>query len=80
MKAVGYKLVTCKGTYLQHDKPNKDSPDQVEGYSEKRHRGLGSFVKLISGRYNVHNIFSYHDEDVDEDGDPVFVHGPPPSA
>jgi len=21
MKAVGYKLVTCKGTYLQHDKP-----------------------------------------------------------
>ena len=79
MKAAGYKLVTCKGIFLKHAKPKKGSPDQVEGYSEKRHRRLQRYYSMTSGRYNIHDIFDYHGADVNEDGDPVLVNGPPPS-
>ena len=79
MKAAGYKLVTCKGIYLKHNKPKKGSPDQVEGYSQKRHRRLQRYYSMTSGRYNIHDIFDYHGADVNEDGEPVLVNGPPPS-
>ena len=78
MKAAGFKLVTCKGIYLQHKPGNTGSPEQGEAYDKKRHRGgIGRFMKLTSGRYNVHHVFNYHDADVSEDGDLVLVNGPP---
>ena len=79
MKAAGYKLVTCEGIFLKHAKPKKGSPDQVEGYSKKRHRRLQRYYSMTSGRYNIHDIFDYQGADVNEDGDPVLVNGPPPS-
>ena len=79
MKAAGYKLVTCKGIILKHAQPKKGSSDQVEGYYQKRHRGLQRYYSMTSGRYNIHDIFDYHGADVNEDGDPVLVNGPPPS-
>ena len=79
MKAAGYKVATCNHILLEHLKPKAGSEEQVEGYNEKRHRGREGqrFQRLTNGRYNIQDVFGYHDADVDEVGEPVFNKGPP---
>lgn len=71
MKAAGLKIGVCPKILLRHDKPRVESPNQVEGYVEKRWRNFHRFHIIMNTRWTVQNVFAGH-WTKDENGESVL--------
>ena len=73
MKARGLKVATCHHIQLQHNPPAEGSPEQVDGYLEKRKRSKNPrFLSLFENRYNFQVSFYMDGQDVNEFGEVMY--------